>query len=65
TSLTNSSKDDGHHYEGRADGGAHGRGFQGGFHGHGNCGGGRSEFPLGTRYNCGSMEHYKCKFLDQ
>ncbi|KAH9293323.1 hypothetical protein KI387_041474 [Taxus chinensis] len=59
TSLASSSKGDDHHYEERTDGGTCGRSSRGGFQGHGNHRGGRSEFPWGTCYNCGSTEHYK------
>ncbi|KAH9325868.1 hypothetical protein KI387_006046, partial [Taxus chinensis] len=64
TNITSGSKNDDHHYEEHANGGTHGRGFQGGFHGQGNYRGGRSEFPHGTCFNCGSTEHYKHECSD-
>lgn len=62
--MANNSKDKGEHHdhdhnEGFSDGGCSiGQGYYGGVRGRG-CGGGKSEFPHGTCYTCGSLDHYK------
>ncbi|KAH9331521.1 hypothetical protein KI387_003629, partial [Taxus chinensis] len=57
--IASSSKNKGRQHEGREDGKGRGRSFPRGFRGRGGRGRGRSEFPRGTCFNCGSMDHYK------